>query len=227
MILTCGAIVSAQPQSNCFQFGGLKDKHAFRFQADGGDVAGSYSVERDYDAEQTETYDFSGTRTGNNLSVKFSTYAKLQTHPFEIKSAILTLAKSGEAEILKVKFYGKGKSAVYSMDLESCEPSVETLTRAAKRISFAKGANSATVSPKFANQSERKAFLLGARKGQTISVFSPGCGIDFYYPDKTENQEPGIDTFETEKLPQTGDYLFVISPAGEPGKCSTTFKVTN
>lgn len=88
LILVCGVFVSAQSQNVCFQNGGLKDKHTFRFEADGGDVAGSYFVEREYDAEQTETYDFSGTRTGNTLNIKFAKYAKLQKQPFEIKNAI-------------------------------------------------------------------------------------------------------------------------------------------
>lgn len=228
LILTCGVFASAQSQEKCFELGALKDRHVFRFETDGGDAAGSYSVEREYDAEQTETYDFSGTRSGNTLTVKFAKYAKLQGHPFEINRAVLTLVKFGDAEILKAKFYGKGSRAVDAMDFESCEPSFETLAKTAKRISFVKGANSATVPLLFKNERERKAFLLGGvRKGQTISVESHGCGIAFYYPDKTAYEEgAAIDDIEIVS-PQAGDYLFVIKPAGEPGACSTIFKITN
>ena len=227
LILSFGTIVSAQPQTKCFQYGALKDRHIFRFEADGGDVAGSYFIERGYETEQPETYDFNGTRNGNILSIKFPKYAKLQGQPYQINRAVLTLVKSVGAEMLKVKFYGKGKTAVYSIDLESCEPSSATLTKTARRISFAKGATSTTIATEFRNQFQREAFWLGGRKNQTISVEAIGCGISFYYPDKTEYEEgTAIDTFGL-KLPQTGDYLFIISPAGEPGKCSVNFKITN
>lgn len=46
----CAATTAAQPQAKCFQYGALKDKHIIRYEADGGDVAGSYFVEREYDA---------------------------------------------------------------------------------------------------------------------------------------------------------------------------------
>lgn len=227
LILLCGTIASAQPQSRCFEFGALKDRHLFQFQTDGSDVSGSYFVEREYDVENTETYDFSGTRTGNVLKINFSKYAAMQGHPFEIKNAVLTLVKSGDAEVLKVKFYGKAKTAVYSMDMESCEPGYATLLKQAKRVTFAKGKTSAEFDLTFSAKKERKAFLLGAKKGQTISVESPGCGISFYYPDKTEYEEgTAIDGLEME-LPQTGDYLFVIKSEPEPQTCMTKFEVTN
>lgn len=49
----------------------------------------------------------------------------------------------------------------------------------------------------------------------------------FYYPDKREGEEPSIDGFSPDHLTQSGDYLFVISPAPSPGKYSVKFKVTN
>ncbi len=97
ILITVGS-GAAQSQSKCFQFGALKDKHIFRFEADGGDVVGSYFIEREYDSEKTETYDFGGTRNPRSpylLSIKFSTYKKLQNPPFEIRRATLTLVKTG------------------------------------------------------------------------------------------------------------------------------------
>ncbi len=231
IILICAAGVFAQAQTKCFRNDGLRDNHIVRFEADGGDIAGSYFVETDGDAEQTRTFDFSGTRSGNTLSVKFAGDAPIGVAPSKTKSLTWTLAQTANGEILRIKFYGKNyetdKYADYTADFVPCEPSYATLAKQAKRIAFAKGAKSAAFALSFKTQSERKAFRLGARKGLTVSVMSPGCGISVYYPDKTADQEGGIDTFSLENLPQSGDYLFVISPAGEPGNCATTFEINN
>lgn len=231
LILICAAGVFAQSQTKCFRNDGLRDNHIVRFEADGSDVAGSYFVETNGDAEQTQTFDFSGTRSGNTLTVKFAGDSPSGVAPSKTKSLIWTLAQSAGGEILRIKFYGKNyetnKYADYTADFVSCEPAYATLAKQAKRVSFAKGAKSAGFALSFKTQSERKVFLLGARKGQTVSVMSPGCGISGFYPDKTADHEGGIDTFSLENLPQAGDYLFVVSPAGEPGDCATTFEISN
>lgn len=231
LILICTVEVFAQPQTKCFRNDGLRDNHIIRFEADGGDVAGSYFVESDGNAEQTQTFDFSGTRSGNALTVRFAADAPPGVAPSKTKRLIWTLAQSADGEILRIKFYGKNyetnKNADYLADFVPCEPSFATLAKQAKRILFAKGAKSAAFTLSFKIQSERKAFRLGARKGQTVSVMSPGCRISVYYPDKTADREGGIDTFSLENVAQTGDYLFVLSPAGEPGDCATTFEISN
>ena len=231
LILICAAAVFAQAQTKCFRNDGLKDNHIVRFEADGGDVAGSYFVETDGDAEQTQTFDFSGTRSGNILTVKFAGDAPIGVAPSKTKSLIWTLDQSENGEILRIMFYGKNyetnKNANYSAEFVSCEPDFASLAKGAKRISFAKGAKSASLPLRFKTQSERQAFWLGAQRGQTVSVMSPGCGISVYYPDKTADKEGGIDNFSLENIRQTGDYLFIISPAGEPGNCATTFEIIN
>ena len=68
LILICAAEVFAQPQTKCFRNDGLRDNYIVRFEADGSDVAGSYFVESDGNAEQTQTFDFSATRSGNALT---------------------------------------------------------------------------------------------------------------------------------------------------------------
>ena len=231
LTLTCAAEVFAQQKTQCFRNNGLRDNHIVRFEADGSDVAGSYFVETDGETEKTQTYDFSGTRTGNTLNVKFAAEAPPGVAPSKTQSPTWTLAKSGGGEILQIRFYGKNyetnEFAYYSAEFDSCEPNFATIAKQAKRISFAKGAKSAAIAIPFKAQSDWKSFRLGARKGQALSVMSPGCRISPYYPDKTADQEGGIDTFSLDILPQSGDYLFVISPAGEPGNCTTTFEISN
>lgn len=229
--LAFAADVLAQPQTQCFRNDGLRDNHIVRFEVDGSDVAGSYFVEPDGDTEQTQTYDFSGTRTGNTLNVKFSAQTPPGIAPSRKQSPTWTLASSGGKESLQIRFYGQNyetnEFAYYSSEFEPCQPNFATLAKEAKRISFAKGAKSAAVSIPFKAQSDWKSFRVGARKGQALSVMSPGCRISPYYPDKTADREGGIDTFSLDILPQSGEYLFVISPAGEPRTCTTTFEISN
>lgn len=231
LILIFTASVFAQAQTKCFRNDGLKDNHIVRFEADGGDVAGSYFVETNGDSENKQVFNFSGTRDGKVLTVRFAGDAPPGVAPSKTKNLIWMLDQSANGEILRIKFYGKNyetnKNANYSADFVSCEPGFAMLAKGAKRISFAKGAKSAAFPLSFKTQSERQAFWLGAHKGQTVSVMSPGCGISAYYPNKTADNEGGIDTFSLENIAQSGDYLFIIRPAGEPGNCETTFEITN
>ena len=52
LTLTCAAEGFAQPQTKCFRNDGLRDNHIVRFEADGGDVSGSYFVEPGGDARR-------------------------------------------------------------------------------------------------------------------------------------------------------------------------------
>lgn len=231
LTLTCAADGFTQPQTKCFRNDGLRDNHIVRFEADGGDVSGSYFIEPGGDAEQAQIFDFSGTRSENTLTVAFAGDAPPGVAQSKTQDAVWTLAESAHGQILRITFHGKNyqtnQYADYPADFVSCEPNFATLAKQAKRISFAKGARSAAVALSFQAQSEWKAFRLGARKGQDVSVMSPGCRISVYLPDQTTEQEGGIDTFGLDNLPQSGDYLFVISPAGEPGDCATTFEIRN
>ena len=222
--------IFAQAQTRCFQNSALKDDHVLRFESDAaGKVTGLYSITRNYDPGEEETYYFSGTRKGTSVAIDFSPHAA-ENPPTKLKRALLTLVKSGDKEILRTKFFGAGKNAIDARDFEECEPGYQALVKTARRVSFARGASQATVIAEFQNQNGRRAFLLGAGKGQTISVRAPGCAISLYYPDKTAYEEgAGIDTFGM-NLPQTGDYLFLIKPAvagDEPVTCSVTFKISN
>ena len=225
----CGVTAFAQSQSKCFQYGALKDKHIFRFEADGGDVAGSYFVEREYDAGQTETYDFVGTRdplTAHTLSIKFSNYRKLPNPPFELRRATLTLVMTGGVEKLRAKFFGNGRAPVYALDLESCEPSYAALVKRAKRVAFARGESSASVSNPIAPASEQASFLLSVRKGQYVGVFAPGCAVNIYFPNgelykyveaagTERDTTTSLDALAADlPVPQSGDVLFMLMKGG-------------
>lgn len=222
--------VFADAQSKCFVNGGLKDEHRVYLNISGANVSGEFVVVRDYNDETRETFMFSGTKSGNNFNVKFAANKIPESFPPRLKNFLWTLVNGGGKEILKIKLYGKnsetGKYSAYTADYDSCEPSYAELMKTAKRVSFAKGANSATVQTSFTSQDERKTFLLNMKQGQKVSVEAIGCGISFYYPNKTAYEEgTAIDTWASDSLSQSGDYLFIISPAGEPGKCAVKFSV--
>lgn len=219
------ASLSAQTQK-CFKNNGLKDRHTVYLSIEGSKVSGEFIVMRDY--QNQETYNFSGTNLSNNLSIIFADNKFPYQLPPKAKKGNWLLKTSGSAESLQIKIYGKNydtnKWSTYSAIYEPCDSSYEILAKSAKRISFAKGASSATTEFVSDGKTVEKAFWLNLGKGQKFSVESPGCGISFFYPDKTKYEEgTAIDTWGSNSLPQGGDYLFVFSWAGEAGKCTIKF----
>ncbi len=234
IFLGAGSLANAQSDSKCFRADWLQGERTVNFTIDGSEVTGTFSVVDHDDAnlQHVATYEFSGTLKGNTLTVAFAGDRPPDVAPSEMKSLIWTLSKSGDKESLRIKFRGKNyqtnKYEVRFADFESCDDGdYAVLAKSAQRVEFARGANSASFPVEFKAQQERKSFLLNLKAGQRIAVEAPGCGISFHYPDKREGEEPGIDTWSSGALTQSGDYLFVIRPAGEPGTCSVSFKVTN
>lgn len=151
--------------------------------------------------------------------------------PSEMKSLVWSLVRTGGTETLRIKFRGKNyetnKYEDSFADFAACNESYAALAKRAERVRFARGANSANFPLSFKTKDERRVFLLNMKAGQRIEVEAAGCAISFYYPDKREGAEPSIDGFSPDRLTQSGDYLFVISPAPSPGEYSVKFKVTN
>ncbi len=232
LMLILTGCAAAQTETKYFQNAGLKDNHSISFKIEGQRISGTFAIERGYDVSATEVYEFTGTRTGNLLTIKFANNKTPAELPPNMKSFVWTLVKSGDKELLKIKIHGKnyetGRYSTYTADYESCEPGYQALAASATRVQFASGATSATVQVSLKTKTDRKAFWLNMRKGQQPAVEAHGCGISFYYPNGNRYEEgTAIDNLGIGLLPQSGDYLFVISPAGEPGQCSVTFTVNS
>ncbi len=215
-------------QDKCFENNGLKDSHSIEMSINGKSVTGSFGIAIEYDEDRIKRYDFTGTIAGSVISVIFSdkTPVEFPSSP-DIKR--WTLIRSASGEKLRVTLYGKNyntnKWGSYTADYTACKDPYDEAASTARRISFAKGTSSWTADVRFAIKGEKKSYKLGLRAGQQLSVSAPGCGISFFYPDKTPYEEgTAIDTWGSDKLPQSGDYLFVISPAGEPGMCKLKFE---
>ena len=215
---------AAQAQEKCFANDGLKDGHKIQYTVSGKSISGEFKVARDFDTDNAETYPFKGTISGTTLSVKFDGEAP-DSLPVSPAAKRWTLV----AGVLRVTLYGKNyvtnKWGNYAADYKSCASDYDTARAIAKRVTFAKGSTFATFPSSFTAKDQKKSFLLGLRKGQRLSVEAIGCGISFFYPNKTPYEEgTAVDTWGSNALTQTGDYLFVISPAGEPGTCSVKFE---
>jgi hypothetical protein len=234
IFLGAGLSAEAQDVSKCFRADWLQGERVVNFRVDGGKVTGTFVVGSGGGDDATPpdaTYEFNGTLKGNALTVVFAGNKLPDVSPSEMKGLIWTLVKSGDKELLRIKFRGKNydtnKYEDSFADFEACSEGYAALSKRAKRVQFARGANSASFPVVFKTRNETKSFLLNMRAGQRIEVDAHGCTISFYYPNKREGDEPTIDTFSPDRLTQSGDYLFVISPAPEPGTYSVKFKVTN
>ena len=104
----------------CFENQGLKEIHRISFKLKGKIISEGIYETMGYDTDtSTETFKFSGTKTGNRLTIKFA-----RTIPYErpprTKAIVWTLSKN----VLKVPTYGKNyetdKFTVYTADYEPC-----------------------------------------------------------------------------------------------------------
>lgn len=235
ILLGAGSRANAQSVSKCFRADWLQGERTVNLTINGSRVTGTFSVingDKDGELRHAPTYEFSGTIKGDTLTVAFAGNRLPDVAPSEMKSLIWTLVRSGSQESLRIKFSGKNyKTNRYEVrfaEFAACEDvSYAALAGSARRLQFAGGADSVSFPVTFETKQERKSFLLKMKAGQQIAVEAPGCGISFHYPDKRAGEEPAIDTWSSDRLTQSGDYLFVIRPAGEPGTCSVNFKVTN
>jgi hypothetical protein len=236
IILVCalpgaGPSANAQGVSKCFRADWLQGERVVNLRINGGKVTGTFVVGGGGDTPSDATYEFSGTLRGDTLAVRFAGDKLPDVSPSEMKSLVWTLAKSGGSESLRIEFSGKNyetnKYEVRPADFKPCAEGYAALAKGAERVRFARGANSASFPLAFKAKGERRYFLLNMKAGQRVEVEAPGCRISFYYPDRREGGEPSIDGFSLDRLTQSGDYLFVISPAPSPGKYAVKFKVTN
>lgn len=224
MLLAFAIGVNAQT-TKCYENSGLKDSHMITFQITGTQVEGEFSIDRDFDAAKRETHAFSGTLSGQTVSVVFPQIVP-DSLPKLPKTKTWTMSASGLKVMLYGKNYNTNKWGNYSVSYTSCTPPIDALRKSASRVSFSKGSTSAEVATTFTAQGQERAFLLNLRAKQRITVLAPGCGISFFYPNGKRYEEgTEIDSWGTASLPQSGDYLFIISPAGEPGTCSVKFDV--
>ena len=230
LMLAMGISVTAfaQTQKKCFTNAGLRDEDLVYLTINGTQVTGEYITVRGYQSADRDTWRFSGSMSGNNFLVTFAAGEKPGALPPNLAKYLWTLVATPDKELLRINIYGKnyntGKHELYAADFESCRSGYTALLKSSQRVTFAKGASSASVTIALKDQNGRQSFRINLGKGQAASVPAVGCGISFYYPDKTLYEEgTAIDRWSSIALTQGGDYLFVLSPAGMTRTCYVTF----
>lgn len=248
-VFLCAAAPPARAQNatKCFRAEWLQGERVVNLRINGNKVAGTFTVEGDGGAG---VYEFSGTLSGNTLTVAFAGDRLPDVAPSEMKSLVWTLVRDGGRELLRIKFRGKNyETNRYEdrfSDFEPCgEAGYEALAKGAQTVRFAKGANSASVGlasrAGFQEMKEPAAFLISAARSQTLEITAEGCAIQVYLPggklyefveweggsEKTFASSQ-IDRLVIKALPQTGTYLVVLrKPAENMRPEAVTFKATS
>lgn len=111
--------ISAQ-KTLCFENKGLKEEHRISFELEGNKIVeGYYETIGDIPGTSAETFSFSGTKSGNVLTIKFSGTIPYERPP-KSKSIVWTLGKT----FLIVPTYGKNydtnKYSTYQAKFEKC-----------------------------------------------------------------------------------------------------------
>lgn len=104
----------------CFENKGLKEEHRISFELEGNKIIeGYYETIGDTPGTSAETFNFSGTKVGNSLKIKFAGTIPYERAP-KTKSLVWTLAKN----VLSVPTYGKNydtnKYSTYQAKFEKC-----------------------------------------------------------------------------------------------------------
>lgn len=216
---------SGQTMSKCFRADWLQGERVVKLAIEGNSVTGTFSVGDGGGAAPSKTYNFSGTRRGNLLSVVFEDNKLPEVAPSEMKSLVWTLVQARGKESLRIKFSGKNyetnKHQENFADFESCaanssdaaaghaKGTYADLVKTAQTIRFTRGATSASVRldarAGFQAMREPATFLINAARAQTLEIKAEGCTIEIYLPNRklhsyVEWEGAGEKTFANSQL---------------------------
>lgn len=244
LTLTLSSHAIAQSESKCFEADSLRGGHSVTFKIEGNKLAGTFTVESN-DSEMVKTYEFTGTRTGNVLKVKFAEGEMPDLTPSsELKSLNWTLVKTADKETLRIELYGKNYETNeyndYFANFESCEPSYLSLLKMAKSVRLTtKHAPPKGMVPRLTygerisldDIKERKVFSINVHQGLTLNISAAGCKISVYLPNgklyefaewEAGNEKTftgsAIDSLIIKPTPQTGDYIVVLQKMAEAAR---------
>jgi hypothetical protein len=224
LLVVCFGIISASAQTDhCFKNDGLKNVNSISFTLTGNKVTnGSFEINGYDDSEPTESFTFTGTKTANALTIKFTDGIPEEFKT--IKTIVWTLGSS-----LKVPTYGKNnvtdKWSVYSATYEKCGDEEMSSGDTPQQISFPKGKSetdeSITLAP-----GESKKFVVGAKIGQIFYVDAESKDVEISMvkgkvaTDATLSEPGHYDT----TLLANGDFVFEVKNTSE-NEVNTTIKV--
>jgi len=117
--LIFGVSVTIAQTDLCFKNEGLKQIHTVSFTISGNKIEGTFEVSGYEGSTSAETFEFTGTKSGNLLTIKFKGTIPYELPP-RLKKIVWTLGKTS----LKIPTYGKdyetNKFSAYTATYEKC-----------------------------------------------------------------------------------------------------------
>jgi hypothetical protein len=119
-LLACSAAVALAGTEYCFQNDGLKLQQRVSFTIDGNKIEGTFES-GGYDKDtSSETFDFTGTRAGKQLTIKFD-----GKPPYELPPGTKTIVWKLSKDVLEIPMYGKNyatnRYGAYTARFERCQ----------------------------------------------------------------------------------------------------------
>jgi hypothetical protein len=121
-LLACSAPLAFAGTEYCFQNDGLKLQQRVSFTINGNKIEGTFES-GGYDKNtSSETFDFTGTRAGRRLTIKF----KFRDNPpYELPPGTKTIIWKLGKDVLEIPMFGKNyetnRSAAYAAKFEPCK----------------------------------------------------------------------------------------------------------
>lgn len=117
----CFAVISASAQKNyCFQNDGLKVQERVSFTIKGNKIEGTLESSGYDENTSAETFDFTGTKSGNHLTIRFE-----GKPPYELPPGTRKIVWTLGAKTLKIPTYGKNyntnKYSTYTASYDRCK----------------------------------------------------------------------------------------------------------
>ncbi|HEY0458871.1 MAG TPA: hypothetical protein VGC97_06925 [Pyrinomonadaceae bacterium] len=114
------AVSAAFAQTDlCFKNEGLKQIHTVSFTVTGSKLKGTFQVSEYDEPASAETFEFTGTKTGNLLTIKFR-----RSVPYELPPGTKKIVWTFRKTSLKIPVYGKdyqtNKFSTYTAFYEQC-----------------------------------------------------------------------------------------------------------
>jgi hypothetical protein len=117
--LIFGVTAASAQQDLCYKNDGLKQRHVVSFTVTGNKIRGTFVISEYDDSSSAKTFEFTGTKSGNLLTVKFKGKTPYELPP-RTKKIVWTLGKTS----LKIPAYGKdyetNKFSAYTATYERC-----------------------------------------------------------------------------------------------------------
>jgi hypothetical protein len=119
-LLACSAPLARAGTEYCFQNHGLKLQQTVSFTIDGDKIEGTFES-GGYDKNTSaETFDFTGTRAGQQLTIKFA-----GNPPYELPSGTKTIIWKLSKDALEIPMFGSthqtNRSSAYTAKFERCK----------------------------------------------------------------------------------------------------------